>query len=460
MWGPEPFTAVGPEKYVDAPGGTVPGETLGNATYAAGDRPVQYFDKARMEITAPNGDTSSPWYVTNGLLVVELITGRMQIGDTSFENRESAVVNVAGDSDDPTGPTYATFSNVLDAPALPVGTTITQRIDRAATVTSDPSLAGYGVTAAFLDDVTQHAVASPFWEFMNSAGVIYENGQYVDGPLFPNPFYATGRPITEAYWANVKVAGKYQDVLMQCFERRCLTYTPGNNPGWQVEAGNVGRHYFQWRHGQSGPPPTPPSRPEPTPTDGRSIWAYDNPEAAILMAISEILGHDASPERHRFLLSHAGIIRNLYHIATADVGSFNADIHSFYPWLKSHLDQTYFNRLNSYRSELAIHAETQVKACIYQPNTPIGVLFRQLEVKFWAEDPNLVLNLYWYGLIRPAAIGAYPLGINPLVLPIAFDDFQELFRSYVTSTMFGNQSATTFGTYLAQQQYVPVAFSD
>ncbi len=38
------------------------------------------------------------------------------------------------------------------------------------------------------------------------------------------------------------------DVLMQCFQRRCLTYTPGNAEGWQVEAGNVGRHYYEWRY--------------------------------------------------------------------------------------------------------------------------------------------------------------------------------------------------------------------
>ena len=28
-----------------------------------------------------------------------------------------------------------------------------------------------------------------------------------------------------------------------------LTYTPGNPPGWEVEAGNVGSHYHQWRYG-------------------------------------------------------------------------------------------------------------------------------------------------------------------------------------------------------------------
>jgi hypothetical protein len=96
-----------------------------------------------------------------------------------------------------------------------------------------------------------HTIAAPFWDFMNSTGLVWEDGGYTDDTLFLNPFYATGRPITEAYWANVKVAETYQDLLMQCFERRCLTYTPGNDPTWQVEAGNVGRHYYEWRYGEA-----------------------------------------------------------------------------------------------------------------------------------------------------------------------------------------------------------------
>jgi hypothetical protein len=47
----------------------------------------------------------------------------------------------------------------------------------------------------------------------------------------------------------VKVGGQVKDVLVQCFERRCLTYTPSNPTGWQVEMGNVGRHYYSWRYG-------------------------------------------------------------------------------------------------------------------------------------------------------------------------------------------------------------------
>ena len=76
-WGPAPL-ASGMEPYADAPDGS-------------GMRLVQYFDKSRMEINNPNGDKSNPFYVTNGLLTVELISGQMQIGDFTFENRKPAL---------------------------------------------------------------------------------------------------------------------------------------------------------------------------------------------------------------------------------------------------------------------------------------------------------------------------------------------------------------------------------
>jgi len=45
-----------------------------------GTRRVQYFNKARMELTHP-----AQGLVTNGLLAVELISGRLQLGDNTFE---------------------------------------------------------------------------------------------------------------------------------------------------------------------------------------------------------------------------------------------------------------------------------------------------------------------------------------------------------------------------------------
>ncbi len=239
MWGPEAFTGGLSEPYAEAPGTT---------------RTVQYFDKARMEDNSWQA-TSPPWDVTSGLLVTELISGRLQLGDNQFENRSPAQVNVAGDADDPTGPTYASFTELVDATGVDVGGMVVLRVSRDGTVTVDESLTELSVPIAVIDDVTNHGIAEPFWDFMGSEGIVYQDGQYTTSALFENRYFATGRPITEPYWANVKVGGVYKDVLLQCFERRCLTYTPDNAPGWQVEAGNVGQHYHRWRYGDETAPP-------------------------------------------------------------------------------------------------------------------------------------------------------------------------------------------------------------
>ncbi|MCM8747616.1 peptidase domain-containing protein [Thermomicrobiaceae bacterium CFH 74404] len=241
MWGPGPFSNVLFEQYDEGS--------------MRGFRVVQYFDKTRMEITDTEADPVNPWYVTNGLLAKELITGQLQLGHNSFWQGPPALVNVAGDPNDPNGPTYATFNTLMGHQPLPLGWTIIQTVDRAGNVGANQSLASFGVTAATFVPETNHTVASVFWEFMQSEGLIYQDGGFRNGRLFENPFYATGYPLTEAYWTTVLVGGVPKLVLVQVFERRVLTYTPDNPPGWQVEAGNVGQHYYAWRYGLLGDEP-------------------------------------------------------------------------------------------------------------------------------------------------------------------------------------------------------------
>lgn len=234
MWGPAPITDGLLEDYLESPNGR---------------RLVQYFDKSRMEITQPDGDSGQIWYVTNGLLATELITGRLQVGDNHFLPREPAQVNVAGDGNDPDGPTYATFINVLNLSVDDEGHVITRAIHRDGSVEFDGRFMDYQVGVSVFADATSHWIATPFWSFMSGTGPIYDGGRVLIAPLFENPYYATGLPITDAYWAQVLVGGVARDVLIQCFERRCLTWTPANPSGWEVEAGNVGQHYYRWRYG-------------------------------------------------------------------------------------------------------------------------------------------------------------------------------------------------------------------
>jgi hypothetical protein len=69
-----------------------------------------------------------------------------------------------------------------------------------------------------------------------------------EGRLFDPEFAVTGLPVTAPFWTTVPVEGEPRNVLLQCFERRCLTYAPDNPKGWQVEMGNIGLHYYQWRY--------------------------------------------------------------------------------------------------------------------------------------------------------------------------------------------------------------------
>lgn len=245
IWGPSPYTEGMMEPYEESPGGM---------------RLVQYMDKSRMELNDPDIADTSIWVVTQGLLSLDMMEGRIQVGDAAFEMHSEgpSMENVAGDPGPDNGPTYATMGELMDEAARAEGTVITDWLSSDGMISSDGDLGDYGVTAAHhvQQDWIDHTVASVFWDFMNSEGLIWD-GEYMEDNLFPNPYYAVGLPVTEAYWTNVMVGGDSKDVLVQCFERRCLTYAPSNPDGWKVEAGNVGQHYYRWlqTHDEEPEPP-------------------------------------------------------------------------------------------------------------------------------------------------------------------------------------------------------------
>lgn len=220
---------------------------------AGGKRLVQYFDKARMELT--NGK------LTNGLLTVELKTGRLQTGDASFEQRQPAKINIAGDAGSD-GPTYADLAQLPEKQA-----------------NADPAAYPYVyANGAFTKPKSE--ADFPFDIFRvpggNAGGTDYASdpgGRYgnIILPLFRQlvPDFASlcGLPITPIFFAQVKIAGMPRWVLVQAFERRVLTYNPANDPAFRVEFGNIGQNYYQWRYGSgsSQSPPSPVSPPATTP---------------------------------------------------------------------------------------------------------------------------------------------------------------------------------------------------
>lgn len=229
-WGPQPLTVGFLETYADSPGKK---------------REVQYFDKARMEVNDPAKAT-----ITNGLLVVEMITGRRQEGDKVFVNAGPSAIPIAGDASNK-WPTYAGLAGAYLKPGtLKVGDPVNQSW----------TYQGAAKTNLYQDDpavkiaTQQNGLGIPagFWDFLNRKGPVYTSNGYTDATV-SDWLFSTGLPITEAYWTKVKVGGVEKDVMFQAFERRTLTYTPSNPADFRIEMGNVGWHYLTWRY-PKGPP--------------------------------------------------------------------------------------------------------------------------------------------------------------------------------------------------------------
>ncbi len=210
-------------------------------------RLVAYFDKSRMEINDPSGDADSVWYVTNGRLVWEMMTGRIQIGQDPdrFDFVLPATINVAGDFYGWTTPTYQALGRHMDSDRDRTGQTVIATIDQWGEIGANLSpietvqLVEY-VTYEGGDGQVGHNVPGVFWTFLT---------EEIDPLVSPaNWVFVMGYPLTEAYWTKSTVGGVELDVMVQCFERRCLTYTPTNNDPFKVEMGNVGLHYHIWRH--------------------------------------------------------------------------------------------------------------------------------------------------------------------------------------------------------------------
>jgi hypothetical protein len=412
MWGAEAVADALLEAYADAPGGW---------------RLVQYFDKSRMEITDPRADPGSLWYVTNGLLAKELVTGQMQVGNGITRQYEPAMVQVAGDPG-PDAPTYAIFNKLMGSPALPVGSTIIQTLDNEGKVGTYRLMSEYGVVAAVYVGATKHSVASVFWEFMNSSGLVLDGDRYAQGKLFQDPFYASGYPLTEAYWMTVRVGGAPKRVLVQVFERRVLTYTPDNPDGWKVEAGNVGTHYFVWRYFQVR-------------TGFCSTLAqpsYIAPEwqspAEAEAAIRKELGRGSG------LAPYLSEVRHVYHLSTAAPGCFNSETRLFYPWLRR---MALDNKLLFSYEDL----KQQIRIAVEQPDSPIGQKIRQIEKGQDRLRPVTGARAYWVYMIQPWV----RLTMNPLAQQAVVYAFADVLERYEKEAY---PFYPDFGAYLADTGFL------
>jgi hypothetical protein len=251
FWGPA-YQNVFPEQYQEATGGPTSGQRL-----------VQYFEKGRMEQTTAGGP------VTNGLLTVELMTGQRQFGDSTFVAYPPATIPVVGDPTN-TFPTYASFaaSAILPAKAPQRADPDGDVYNIAGTLTANSQLAAdkgsaFGSYQADPGGKYAHNVPAAFWNYLTA---------------LPTPWQSTmGYPLTEAVWVSVTLKTTPTWVLVQPFERRVLSYTPTNPTGFQVEMGNIGQHYFQWRYTTNPGGLAGPATATPLPTVAPTAFATTDP---------------------------------------------------------------------------------------------------------------------------------------------------------------------------------------
>ena len=118
-----------------------------------------------------------------------------------------------------------------------------------ATGVTSEHLAPALVRYAAYDETAHHNIPDVFLSFMTQRGLVNVDGTTREEALF-DPLFTFGYPVIEPVWITIRVGGQDRAVLFQAFERRTLTYTPTNPPGWQVEMGNVGAHYYAWRYQQ------------------------------------------------------------------------------------------------------------------------------------------------------------------------------------------------------------------
>lgn len=272
-WGPSPFATLD-EEYRQG---------------IVGKRQVMYWDKGRMEITNPNEDPTSSWYVTAGMLSIEMISGSIRVGDDETVALGTVQVSIAGDPDrrNASAPTYASFGPVTtanidsrmqiatDEPLGPTmgentapprqGELVDEALNRNSEVSHRPDLAAaYPETRlVYYDSVLGHNIPRVFWEFLQKVGKVQINGEQRQDLLIDWQ-YVMGHPASEPYWVRTRVNHVERDVLVQVYERRILTYNPSNPIGWRVEMGNVGQHYYKWRYGHVTPYSYPEQRQQST----------------------------------------------------------------------------------------------------------------------------------------------------------------------------------------------------
>ncbi len=213
-------------------------------------RLVQYFDKGRMELERGN--------VTFGALVAEMILGQVGIGNNTIEACPTPAIAIAGDGG-AGNPTYASIvrqhADRFARAAAQVGSYPPEILDAAGQLRM-------GNTSASLFEYTiyesraGHNIPRVFADYRDQVNR-FRSRTFPGVPDLPQQLFLSGEdmlgpPMSEPFAETISVKGVWTPIYVQVFTRRTLIYNAVNPNPLQVEMGDVGRHYYQWRYGEHG----------------------------------------------------------------------------------------------------------------------------------------------------------------------------------------------------------------
>jgi hypothetical protein len=282
LWGGGPIVSL-VEPFTGAPGSR---------------RLVEYFDRGRMELIVDGEGRDVQ--VTEGLLVKEMATGNVQLGYDSFVQVAPADIPLIG----ATGLTYADFRDATSR-APDRTASADNRVDAWIAVGGAVSAGAAPVTVRASQYVSEtgHNVPDVFVAWFASRP--FGNVDALD---------ALGYPITDAFWVE-SGKGNAGASLVQLFERRVVTYTPGLPTGEQFTLTNAGRHYYRWRYGSD-----PGAAQQSAATNGqRSVVLPANDDAgltlpegyraaSLLNGLQGVIDLAVSPEGRIALLASSGSV--------------------------------------------------------------------------------------------------------------------------------------------------------
>jgi hypothetical protein len=185
-----------------------------------------------------------------------MMLGRLETGTEAGdgEARPAAAIPVSGEDVGPaSAPAYSAFAPQMVRRSPQVGQAVRASIAADGAV-SEPATVPAQVRVAYYDELSGHNSPDVFWTFMNAGGTVLEGGQLRNATLF-DWVYTLGLPLTEPLWTQASIGGQRRAVMVQLFERRVLTYTPSNDPAWQIEMANVVQQPAKRHEGRAHPHP-------------------------------------------------------------------------------------------------------------------------------------------------------------------------------------------------------------